>query len=138
MLLTFTAINKVYNPKYKNPYYIYDIGNVYSSLKERVNVIEYIFDNNIKKNANSESLDLLNPNTEYTVLKINSYEFRNNTKYVMLLDGRSSYYISNSYFEDEMKDKDIAKLLRFKFKTVDLKRFHKEKNKKEMALKFLF
>lgn len=137
-ILSFKATEKVFNPDYKSPYFLYEIielknKNLNNNLDKK---IESVFDNDIiVSNKDLISLDTLDNNSTYNVLKLKDYNYRNIRKWIILLEGYSDFFKSNSYFENEMENKVIE--TKFSFKTVEMKRFDYNKNKKELSLKFL-
>lgn len=132
-LLSFIVTHKIIDPRYRSPYFLYKIQEKVLTNKLEENPL--IWDPDLKKGANTVSIDSLEGNKEYTIVKINSLPIRGKTKYIMILEGISNSYISNSFFEDAMVlDMDDEGLVKFKFQTFEMKRFERTKNKKEMAL----
>lgn len=140
-ILQFVKKGVMNNPHYKAPFDIFDF-----TLVEEDNIenntglkLQDVLDKNLITTYKHLTPldDGLKDNSEYKVVKYNTFYFRDILKFSIVLENDDRIYRSNTYFEQEMyKHKDLIDIA-FSFRTVEPKVFKTGKHKKEMVLKFL-
>lgn len=139
-ILQFVKKGVMSSPYYKSSFDVFDFTFVEEdNIKNNVGLkLQDALDENLiteyKKLIPLDSV--LQNNSEYKVIKYNTFYYRNILKFSIVLENDSRLYRSNSYFEQEMyKHKGVTRIA-FSFRTVEPKVL-KGKGKKEMVLKFL-